>query len=90
MRVTVSLSGRISEAGRWEDRAACRGQDPELFWPVDSDRWGAVWAKKVCRSCDVREECLQTALDEGHTEGIWGGLAPTERQALNRRGGVTS
>ncbi len=42
-------------------------------------------AKKVCKRCDVREACLQWALDAGQDHGVWGGLSEDERRALKRR-----
>lgn len=44
-------------------------------------------AKKVCRFCTVREECLATARkfeeqpDAGRRFGIWGGMTARERDA---------
>jgi WhiB family redox-sensing transcriptional regulator len=42
-------------------------------------------AKAVCRRCDVREACLQWALESGQDAGVWGGLSEDERRALKRR-----
>jgi len=42
-------------------------------------------AKAVCRRCDVREQCLQWALETGQDAGVWGGLSEDERRALKRR-----
>jgi hypothetical protein len=36
-------------------------------------------AKAVCRSCPVRAECLQWALDIGLEHGVAGGLTERER-----------
>jgi WhiB family redox-sensing transcriptional regulator len=84
MRVSVSLSDRIPEQAPWEDAAACRQVDPELFWPQDSDRYTPAVAKGVCSRCRVRAECLATALEQHHTEGIWGGMTPRQRMLLAR------
>ncbi len=70
----------------WMQRAACRREDPELFFPVGDrgplhDR-AVVAAKRVCRRCQVRFECLQYALASNQTEGIFGGLTPAERRRL--------
>ena len=66
----------------WRQAAACRGQDPALFYPVDGDRnvldadpAGVV--DRFCRVCPVRAECLADAKDE--PLGIWGGRVPDER-----------
>ena len=41
-------------------------------------------AKAVCRQCDVREECLQYAIDSNQEYGIWGGLTEEERRYMRR------
>lgn len=68
--------------------AACREEDPDLFFPIGSTGPALVQAedaKAVCRSCPVRQECLRWALDNGQDAGVWGGLDETERRALKRR-----
>ena len=44
----------------WRKRAACRGVDPEVFYPVTDEEAGA--AKAICSTCPVREACLEHAL----------------------------
>lgn len=39
-------------------------------------------AKAVCRSCIVRAECLDYALENGIKHGVWGGLSERERRRL--------
>ncbi len=41
-------------------------------------------AKQVCRRCAVRQECLDTAVREGHRWGVWGGMSERERRPLHR------
>src|ERR1700740_143803 len=51
---------------QWQDRALCAQTDPEAFFP---EKGGSTReAKKICRSCEVRAECLEYAL--GHDEGF--------------------
>ncbi|MGW6208692.1 WhiB family transcriptional regulator [Streptomyces sp. NPDC055089] len=72
----------------WRMLAACREEDPDLFFPIGSTGPALVQtedAKVVCRSCPVRQECLRWALDNGQDAGVWGGLDETERRALKRR-----
>ncbi|MFD3619522.1 WhiB family transcriptional regulator [Streptomyces sp. NPDC058676] len=74
----------------WRDHAACRQEDPDLFFPIGSTGPALVQqeqAKAVCRRCPVREPCLQWALDTGQTLGVWGGTSENERRALRRRAG---
>ncbi|PAZ10959.1 transcription factor WhiB [Streptomyces sp. SA15] len=75
----------------WRDHAACRHEDPDLFFPIGTTGPALVQterAKAVCRRCPVREECLQWALDTGQTLGVWGGTSENERRALKRRAGA--
>jgi WhiB family redox-sensing transcriptional regulator len=41
--------------------------------------------KRVCLSCEVRQECLEYALAHDERFGIWGGLSERERRRLKRR-----
>jgi WhiB family transcriptional regulator, redox-sensing transcriptional regulator len=70
-----------SELG-WQDRALCAQTDPEAFFP---DKGGSTReAKRVCRSCEVRAECLEYALENDERFGIWGGLSERERRRLKK------
>ena len=72
----------------WRNRAACRTEDPDLFFPIGTSGPALLQteqAKAVCRRCPVREQCLQWALDTGQSIGVWGGTSETERRALKRR-----
>lgn len=64
--------------------AACRSEDPELFFPVSEVGPGmrqVIEAKAVCAGCPVRSACLAFAL-ERDLEGVWGGTTEDERRAL--------
>jgi WhiB family transcriptional regulator, redox-sensing transcriptional regulator len=81
----------MPESDRWRNRAACRNQDPELFFPVSDIGPGARQAeraKAVCARCPVRARCLEHALENGLHHGIYGGTTESERRTL-RRGGRT-
>jgi WhiB family redox-sensing transcriptional regulator len=72
----------------WRDRAACWGQDPELFFPDGNTAPALVQtekAKAVCRRCEVAKACLKWALESGQDTGVWGGLSEGERRALKHR-----
>ncbi len=68
----------------WMAQAACRADhyDPEWFWPLTSDNHAAQAALAICATCDVTDECLQFALVNNETSGVWGGTTPSQRQAL--------
>jgi WhiB family redox-sensing transcriptional regulator len=72
----------------WRHRAACRDEDPELFFPIGNSGPALLQiedAKDVCRRCDVIDQCLQWALESGQDVGVWGGMSEDERRALKRR-----
>ncbi|MEU2583893.1 WhiB family transcriptional regulator [Streptomyces avermitilis] len=72
----------------WRDSAACRTEDPDLFFPIGTTGPALLQieeAKAVCHGCPVREPCLNWALDAGQDIGVWGGTTETERRALKRR-----
>ncbi|WP_405461529.1 WhiB family transcriptional regulator [Streptomyces sp. NBC_00101] len=72
----------------WRTHAACRTEDPDLFFPLGNTGPALVQtdeAKAVCRRCPVTETCLQWALDTNQDTGVWGGLAEDERRNLRRR-----
>jgi WhiB family transcriptional regulator, redox-sensing transcriptional regulator len=67
----------------WRQRAACRGLDPDIFYPVsDDDAWAA---KVVCDACPVRQTCLEHSLTVREREGVWGGLTERERRRVLRQ-----
>jgi len=72
----------------WRHEAACRDEDPELFFPIGNTGPALSQieeAKAVCRICPAVEPCLQWALESGQDAGVWGGLSEDERRALKRR-----
>ncbi len=72
----------------WRHVAACRDEDPELFFPIGTTGPALLQieeAKSVCRRCTVVDECLTWALDSGQDAGVWGGLSEDERRAVRRR-----
>ncbi|MFC3997252.1 WhiB family transcriptional regulator [Nocardiopsis sediminis] len=75
----------------WRHHAACRDEDPELFFPIGNSG-PAVFqieeAKEVCRACPVTSSCLAWALETGQDGGVWGGMSEDERRALRRRRGA--
>ncbi|MBQ0850401.1 MULTISPECIES: WhiB family transcriptional regulator [Streptomyces] len=74
----------------WRERALCRYEDPDLFFPIGAHDSGPGLlqtdeAKAVCRRCPVMRNCLDRALAAGPVEGIWGATTEAERRALRRR-----
>lgn len=68
----MSLSVLVAEVEvAAEVELPCRSYDPELFFaesPADVE-----FAKSVCTSCPVRQECLAGALERREPWGVWGG-----------------
>jgi WhiB family transcriptional regulator, redox-sensing transcriptional regulator len=67
----------------WRDRALCQEVDPEAFFPPKGG--SSRQAKAVCRACEVREPCLEYALETNQEFGIYGGTSPDERRVLQRQ-----
>lgn len=72
-----------TQAMIWRQRAACRGVDPDIFYPVTDE--DAEDAKAICRACPVRQACLEWALERREREGVWGGATERERRRILRR-----
>jgi len=72
----------------WRHRAACRDEDPELFFPIGNTGPALLQiedAKAVCRRCDVIEQCGRWAFESGQDFGVAGGYSEDERRAMKRR-----
>ena len=72
----------------WRDYAACRGENPELFFPIGTSDPAVrqlKQAKAICGRCAVQSVCLEWAMLAGIDDGVWGGLSEDERRTLKRR-----
>ena len=67
-----TLAAPAQFAARWRELAACRGTDLEVFFPERGESAGP--ARRVCAACPVRHACLDYAITNRITHGIWGGL----------------
>jgi WhiB family redox-sensing transcriptional regulator len=72
-----------SKTPAWRARAACRGVDPDIFYPVSDE--DAEDAKAICATCPVQQLCLDWALANREKEGVWGGATERERRRILRR-----
>lgn len=61
----------------------CIQTDPELFFG-ESPGNNSLEAKAVCGRCEVREQCLEWALETRQEDGIWGGKGPKQRRRIRR------
>jgi WhiB family redox-sensing transcriptional regulator len=73
----------LFERPDWHRQAACKGADPDLFFPERGTR-RPVQALAYCESCPVRQECLASALKVATTTGVWGGTTGQARKGLRR------
>lgn len=67
----------------WRQRGACRGLDPDIFYPPADEE--SEEAKAVCAQCTVRDQCLEFALSTRESEGVWGGTTARERRRIIRQ-----
>jgi len=82
---TAGGASRVSLAMErmWADRAACRGLDPAIFYPLTDEE--ADHAKLVCGECPVQDLCLEHAIEHREKNGVWGGATERERLRIVRR-----
>lgn len=87
---------------KWQENALCADDNftTELFFPEQGSSVGQrARAKKVCKQCPVKLECLENALTvpvmdprgrTGHwVSGVWGGTVESERIAIRKARGIT-
>lgn len=67
----------------WLERAACRGMDPEIFFP--SQGMDGREAKAICATCPVTQECLDYAESNKERIGVFGGMTAQERNRRRRK-----
>jgi hypothetical protein len=89
---TPVLSHRVGAAG------LCSDSNDDRWYPAEPGPAAAIevrvafaqYARAACLGCTVLMECRELALRiEAHpgvrSHGVWGGLAPWERDVLRRR-----
>ncbi len=63
----------------WMADAACRDADLDVFFDTVRNPDTLADAKRICKRCPVRDDCLDYALATDQTDGIWGGTTDRER-----------
>ncbi len=71
-------------------KAMCRGHH-RLFYDVDGETKAErerreLTAKALCSICEIKDACLEVALERPEPYGIWGGLTEEDRRRIRRRG----
>ena len=62
----------------WRDSAACKGMDPNIFFPTRGGHNTLGAARTVCASCTVRTQCYEVARTE--YTGVWAGTSANQRR----------
>lgn len=73
----------ITEERPWVVFSACRQVDPDVFFPTTREQ--EEHAISICKTCPVRMDCLDYAIEAREKFGIWGGLTEKQRRRLVRR-----
>lgn len=74
----------VPQTAAWRDQAACRGKDPDLFFPHAGEPLEP--ARAICATCPVFEPCYLAGLHERH--GVWAGTSERERDRIRRQLGI--
>lgn len=77
-----SLPTQVSPPDHWQERSACYGLDPEVFFPTTEEE--AALALSYCSVCSVKELCLAWAVQNGERYGVWGGTTEQQRRRIIR------
>lgn len=77
----------VAHLWEWQRAAACRDEDASYFYSPAGEcgperRRREERARRVCRSCTVRETCALFALAFGERYGVWGGMTESERNKI--------
>ena len=64
----------------WTEVANCKGKGHLMFPKKHKDITYISEARRICRTCDVRTECLDYALSfpAADMHGVWAGLTPRQ------------
>lgn len=77
------MSTRALRPPAWTELAVCLEADPEAFFPGKGELTEP--AKELCRSCEVRLDCLTFALESFEDYGIFGGFTAEGRARVRRQ-----
>lgn len=77
-------AGARTRGADWRDDAACRREDPELWFPIGKGVHGIRQydrAREICRACPVIADCERWAAAVRPEYGMLAGLTPEERRS---------
>ena len=74
----------------WSQDALCKDKTDKMFPREHKDLSYISEARRMCRQCPVRKECLEYALSfpASDQHGVWAGLTPRQLDAEGKRRGV--
>lgn len=79
------------KADSWKEQGKCWGKttSPETdYWYVEEDdpqyKNKIVYAKRICGTCEVLQNCLEYAIVNEERYGIWGGKTLKERTLYDK------
>jgi WhiB family redox-sensing transcriptional regulator len=68
------------------EKAACKGTDPDDWFPLEYSMRHENQMTKICiEKCEVQAECLEYALQNVETMGIWGGFSAAELKGIRTK-----
>lgn len=65
----------------WMTEGTCATIGGDLWFPEGAGSSSAA-AKRVCRGCPVRQQCLTYAMDNLIQDGVWGGTTVRQRRRI--------
>lgn len=82
--------GDSGEVVNWKDKANCKGKGHLMFPKKHKDITYISEARRICRACSVRSECLMYALEfpAADMHGVWAGLTPRQLSKEQRARGI--
>lgn len=71
----------------WFDLASCKGKTELMFPKQHKDITYIAQARAICKSCPVKKQCLEYALEfpPADMHGVWAGLTSRQLAAEQRR-----
>lgn len=87
---------KYNDGGGWRDDAMCKREGNALFF-AQMERGGDIkafhaqieLAKIICAECPVRISCLNYAIRNDITYGVWGGVNMRTLKATERKSVLT-
>lgn len=74
----------------WFSHAACKGNTALMFPKQHKDITYIPQARTICKTCPVRNHCLEYALEfpAADMHGVWAGLTSRQLAAEQRKRGI--